>query len=221
MLLDRIARGRTDLVCDWIAGGGAADAEADRVPLAGWCAYYGDVAALRHLLDRGADLAALGDNLGLNGAAFHGHWRLCAFLIERGADPDHALADTAEVPLHAALCRRDSVAHERVVEVLLAAGADPNPATTPGAETGCYMRDVRTCGETPLHRAAACATAGAISALIAAGARLDARDAHGDSPLGWASRALRDDAILRLLLFGDHRINPAREPMAVSLIGRP
>ena len=31
-------------------------------------------------------LATLGPNFELNGAAFHGHWRLCQFLIERGAD---------------------------------------------------------------------------------------------------------------------------------------
>ena len=220
-MLERIANGRTDLIFDWLDQGGAADAETGRTSIAQWCAYYGDVSALRHLLSHGVTLDALGADFGLNGAAFHGHWQLCAFLIEQGADPNRALEDTGEVPLHAALCRFESVAHQRVVEVLVANGADPNRATIPGVATGCYMRDIRTWGETPLHRAAACGTAGSITALIAAGARLDARDANGESPLGWASRALRVTAILRLLLFDDHHIHPDREQMSVSLIGRP
>ena len=50
--------------------------------------YYGDVSALRLLLDRGETLASLGRNFDLNGAAFHGHWRLCEFLLESGADAE-------------------------------------------------------------------------------------------------------------------------------------
>ena len=49
------------------------------------------------------------------------------------------------------------------------------------------MRDVRTRGETPLHRAAAFGSEQSIQMLLAAGARLDAKDIHGDSPLTWAS----------------------------------
>jgi len=47
--------------------------------------YYGDVSAMRFLLARGASLDSLGPNLDLNGACFHGHWRLCQLLIEQGA----------------------------------------------------------------------------------------------------------------------------------------
>jgi hypothetical protein len=36
------------------------------------------------------------------------------------------------------------------VKILLAYGADPNHATLAGAETGSFMRDCRTKGETPL-----------------------------------------------------------------------
>jgi uncharacterized protein len=105
-MLDRIMDGRTDLVFDHLAGGGAAtDRDARGVPLIRWCAYYGDVSAVRYLVANGETLAALGDNLDLNGAAFHGHWRLVQFLIEQGADPNHPLAGTGETPLHAALSR--------------------------------------------------------------------------------------------------------------------
>ncbi len=186
-----------------------------------WCAYYGDVSAMRFLLDRGESLASLGANLGLNGAAFHGHWRLCEFLIESGADANAAQADTGETPLHAALCTSDRDAHDLVVRVLLAHGADVNRATTPAVETGCFMRDCRTKGETPLHRAAAFGTEATIDLLVAAGARLEAKDTNGDTPLSWASWHGRPDAILRRLCYGRYSIRPDRKPMQASLLGRP
>ena len=162
-MLERIRDGRPDLVFEYLAAGHpATDADPDGVSLLQWCAYYGDVSAMRFLLSRGASLASLGENLDLNGAAFHGHWRLCQYLLENGADPDHPLPDTGETALHAALCKPGRPSYDWVVRVLLAAGADPNPATKPGIETGCFMRDVRTKGETPLHRAAAFGTEEAI-----------------------------------------------------------
>ena len=155
-LVQRIVDGRTDLVFDWIGGGGAATAtDARGVALITWCAYYGDVSGIRFLLAHGERLASLGENLGLNEAAFHGHWQLVEFLVEHGADVNHALPGTAETPLHAALCKANRPDYDEVVRVLLARGANPNCATVPGAETSGFMRDVRTTGETPLHRAAA------------------------------------------------------------------
>jgi ankyrin repeat protein len=218
-MLARIVAGRTDLVDEFLAQGGSLDATADGAGLLQWCAYYGDVSAIKYLLRCGAKLADLGGNL--NAAAFHGHWRLCEFLLEQGADPNFAHPETGEVALHAALCSRESLAHEQVVRVLLNAGADPNRATRPGIETGCFMRDCRTRGETPLHRAASHGTRGAIESLIAAGAQVDARDAAGDSPLSWASWANRDTAILILLCFGPHKVRPERLTMQAYLIGHP
>ena len=207
-MLDRIADGRTDLVFDHLAAGHPATAaDARGVSLLDWCAYYGDVSAIRHLLANGAGLDALGDDRGLNAAAFHGHWRLCQFLVERGADVNRPLPDTGETPLHAALCKANRPAYNHVVRVLLAAGADPNRATTAGVETGSFMRDCRTRGETPLHRAAAFADAEAIQLLLDAGAAIDARDANGDTPLSWASWHLRPGAILQLLCHDGHTIS--------------
>jgi len=218
-MLERIAAGRTDLIFDWIAGGGDPGAQADGTDLIGWCAYYGDVSAIRRLVEAGVPIERLGRNLGLGGAAFHGHWQLCAWLIERGADPNDSDPESGETALHNAVSRRDSPAMEAVVAVLLAAGADPNKATTAWTETGCFMRDVRNRGEGVLHRAAAYAPQGAIARLIAAGAIVDQRDAQGDSPLSWASWALRDTAVLCLLTFPPHRVNPGRTSMAAYLIG--
>jgi uncharacterized protein len=208
-MLDRIKDGRTDLVFDHLAGGGAAtDCDMRGVPLIRWCAYYGDVSAVRYLLANGETLAALGDNLDLNAAAFHSHWRLVQFLIEQGADPNQPLAGTGETPLHAALSRAGGPSQDHVVELLLAAGADPNARAADEAETGAFMRDARTRGETPLHRAAAFSSETALRRLIDAGAGLETRDSHGDTPLGWASWHLRPAAVLRLLCHGDHSLHP-------------
>jgi ankyrin repeat protein len=108
-----------------------------------------------------------------------------------------------------------------VIRVLLAHGADPNRATKVGAETGAFMRDVRTRGETPLHRAAAFATEETIQLLLDAGAKLDAKDASGDSPLAWASWHLRPNAILGKLCYGEFRVSPHAQGMEVNLLGRP
>ena len=110
----------------------------------GWCAYYGDVSAIRHLQAQGVELSTLGTDLGLIGASFHGHWRLCEYLIEQGADPQSTMPLTGETALHSALCKFESIEHERVIEVLLAAGALVTAATIPGVESGGFMRDVRT-----------------------------------------------------------------------------
>ena len=75
-MLERIAEGRTDLVFEFVAQGNPASAKSSEgASLIQWCAYYGDVSAIRFLLAHGESLRSLGSDLGLNGAAFHGHWR--------------------------------------------------------------------------------------------------------------------------------------------------
>lgn len=146
-MLDRIADGRTDLVFDYVAAGNPATAIVNRLPLIRHCAYYGDVTAMKFLLAQGESLAALGENLGLSGACFHGHWRLLRYLIEQGADVNRASVDTGETPLLAVLCKTNRIRYTPLVRILLAAGADPNCATLPGEETGSFMRDCRTKGK--------------------------------------------------------------------------
>ena len=233
-MLDRIADGRTDLVFDYLAQGHAPDSkDGNGVSLIKWCAYYGDVSAIRFLLGNGESLESLGDNFDLNGAAFHGYWRLCQFLIESGADVNHALPDTGEVPLHAALCKAGRPAYDHVVKVLLAGGADANRATKASVDTGCFMRDCKTRGETPLHRAAAFGTEESIQLLLDAGAAVDAKDMNGDSPIAWASWHGRPAFILHKLCYGDMSIHPeavthsvtdqgtGRGGMERHLLGRP
>ena len=222
-MFDRISDGRTDLVFDFVSQGQPANSKDNSgVSLIEWCAYYGDVSAIRFLLAGGESFESLGENLGLNGAAFHGHWRLCQFLIEQGADVNHPLPDTGETPLHSAICTSNRSAHDVVVKVLLAAGANPNCVTRQSVETGAFMRDCRTRGETPLHRAAAFGTEETIQLLLDAGAALDANDMNGDSPLSWASWHLRPVSILRKLCYGDFFIRPDYGGgLQANLIGSP
>ncbi len=211
-LFQRISAGRTDLVLDFLAAGEPADKTDEQgVSLIKWCAFHGDVSALRILLDKGEKLLSLGADFGLNAAAFHGHWELCQFLLNNGADANSKLSDTGETPLHAALCKANRPIYDHVVQVLLAHGADPNTKTLAGVETGAFMRDCRTRGETPLHRAAAYGTERAIRMLLEAGADKTIKDANNDSPLSWASWHLRPASVLRLLCYGRFSIHPDNE----------
>ena len=221
-IIKQITDGRTDLVFDYLSAGHAATStDTNGTSLIKWCAYYGDVSAIRFLIANGESIQSVGDNLDLNGAAFHGHWRLCQFLIEQGADVNQPLPDSGESPLHAALCTANRLAHDLVLKVLLGNGANPNCVTKPSAETGGFMRDCRTKGETPLHRAAAFGTEETIQMLLNARANLVAKDMNGDSPLSWASWYLRPDPILRMLCYEDFRIHPNRHSMAAYLLGVP
>ena len=220
-MLERIAEGRTDLVFDYLSEGHPpSSTTSDGSSLMQWCAYYGDVSALKFLLTKGEMLRSLGEDMGLSAAAFHGHWRLCQFLAESGADVNGRDTSTGETALHAALSSHRAAQHW-VVKVLLDAGADPNIPANPSVETGAFMRDVRTRKETPLHRAAAFASEDTIQLLLDAGAKIDAKDANGDSPLTWASWHLRPDAILRKLLYDGFSIRPGRRSMDAYLIGTP
>ncbi len=222
LLLERIANGRTDLVWDFVTQGHAATSVTrEGVRPVQWCAYYGDVSAIRYLLGHGESLAPLGANLGLNDAAFHGHWQLCEFLIEQGAEVNAGEERTGETPLHCALSKPHTEAYDLVVRVLLQHGADPNRATRPAVETGAFMRDCRTRGETPLHRAAAFGGEATLDLLLKAGADRQAKDMNDDTPLAWASWYTRPDALLRKLCYGTYSIHPDRVPLRVALLGKP
>lgn len=205
-ILERISDGETDLVFEYIdAGHSATSEDGGGVSLIKWCAYHGDVSAIKWLLQNGESLQSLGDNFDLNGAVFHGYPRLSQFLVEQGADVNRPLAETGETPLHSVLCSADRSTRDIVLKMLLANGANPNCVTKPSVETDAFMRDIRTRAETPLHRAAAFGTQDTIQMLLDAGARVDAKDMNGDSPLTWASWHLRPRTILRMLCYGQYR----------------
>ena len=117
-----------------------------------------------------------------------------------------SFSETGERPLHSALAKAGRPYYLYVVRLLVENGADVNARTIPGKTTEAFMRDVRTKGETPLHRAAAYGDARTIEFLLDNGADREARDANGDSPLTWASEHLRPGTILALLSFGAHSV---------------
>jgi hypothetical protein len=206
-ILDRISRGRTDEVHRLLGMPDWRDLlTAGRFRPLQWFVYYDDVTAMKAVLEAGGDLSSIDLDRELGNAAFFGHWRMCDFLILHGADPRASEPETGETPLHSTLAKAGRPDRLFVVRLLVERGADVNARTIPGQETGAFMRDVRTKGETPLHRAAAYADARIIGFLLSHGADRQARDANGDSPLSWASEHLRPGNVLALLAFGEHRI---------------
>lgn len=207
-IINLIGRGRTDLVVellrlpDW-----RESLDAGPVKILQWFVYYNDVTALRLILANGGTLDSIDIDEELGNAAFMGHWRTVDFLLKNGADPKFANQLTGETALHSSLAKAGRPYYIFTVKLLVENGANPNAKTIPGVETGAFMRDVRTKGETPLHRAAAYSDAETIRYLIEKGADREARDANGDSPLTWASEHLRPGEILDLLQFGEFRIS--------------
>jgi ankyrin repeat protein len=209
-IIDMISKGRTDFIFellqfpDW-----KSLLHEGQVKLLQWLIYYNDITALRAMLEAGGNLDSINLNTELGHAAFFGHWKVCDFLINQGADVNAHVDKTNETPLHNALAKAGKPYYFYTVRLLIEKGANINAKTIPGLETGAFMRDVRTKGETPLHRAAAYADEKTIAYLIDHGADKEAKDANGDSPLSWASEHLRPGAILSLLTYGNYRISEA------------
>lgn len=216
-ILEHISRGRTDYIFKLLALPKWRDIlnEGSIKPLQ-WLVYYNDVTALRAILRAGGNLNSINLNHELGNAAFFGHWKMCDFLIARGADVNAHVDRTKETPLHNALAKAGRPYYLYTVKVLVENGADVNAKTKPNLETGGFMRDVRTKGETPLHRAAAYADEATIMFLLNSGANKEAKDTHGNSPLSWASEHLRPGKILYLLQYGEHRVSEKHASINIS-----
>src|SRR5687768_6737859 len=216
-ILDRISRGRTDLVFDLLKLPDRRSVlhEGQIKPLQ-WFVYYNDTTALKAVLNDGYDLSSIDINSELGHASFFGHWKVVDFLITQGANVNYALPDTGETPLHSALCKAGRPYFLYVLKLLIENGAAVNAKTIPGKETGGFMRDVRTKGETPLHRAAAYGDEAMIQFLLDNGADKQARDVHGNSPISWASEHLRPGSILHLLSFEGQYVGENSRTMITS-----
>jgi hypothetical protein len=90
-----------------------------------WAAYRGDSAAMRLLIDAGADVNAPG-MLGspLSQAAWADHTEAARLLIEHGAKPNQPDPFTTYTPLHWAASTESG--NPELVKLLLTHGADPN-----------------------------------------------------------------------------------------------
>ncbi len=216
-ILRLIGQGRTDLVFDLLKLSDWREALiSGTVKTLQWFVYYNDVTALKAVLNAGGDLSSIDLDAELGNAAFFGHWKVCDFLIQHGADVHAANAETGETALHNALAKAGRPYYLYVIRLLIEHGADVNACTKPGKSTGAFMRDVRTKGETPLHRAAAYANIEIIDYLLKSGADREARDANGDSPVTWASEHLRPGQILAILGFGKHQVGPNAKSRIIS-----
>jgi uncharacterized protein len=206
-ILELISRGRTDYILELLNIPNWEEIlhEGQVKPLQ-WLVYFNDTTGLRAVLNAGGSLDSINLNDELGNAAFFGHWKVCDFLINNGADVNFHADKTNETPLHNAIAKAGRPYYFYVVKLLVDKGADVNAKTIAGFETEAFMRDVRTKAETPLHRAAAYADEKTISYLIEHGADKTSKDANGNSPLSWASEHLRPGVILSLLSYGDYQI---------------
>ena len=163
-------------------------------------------AVMEYLLSKGADPNRQTNECGdavLLGIVCYNHLYCVRLLLAAGADPKALVKNTGENALHCALVGLGEHAtpadrHE-IVKMLIAHGVSPNQRTIPCVKTDIFWRDVRTRGETPLHRAAAYASEETVKFLLDAGADKRIRDANGDSPQTWASWHWRPKPLIDLL----------------------
>lgn len=161
---------------------------------------------VEYLLSKGADPNCQTNESGhavLLGIAYFNNVECVRLLLQAGADPNAVVQETGETALHVCVIglgeNVSATDRHEVVKLLVEHGADPNRRTIPGMMTLAFWRDVRTRGETPLHRAAAYASEETIKSLLEAGADKSIRDANGDSPQSWASWHWRPKHLIDLL----------------------
>jgi ankyrin repeat protein len=163
-------------------------------------------AVMEYLLSKGADPNRQTNECGdavLLGIACYNHLDCVRLLLAAGADAKVLIKNTGENALHCVVVGLGEHAtpadRHAIVKLLIAHGVNPNQRTIPGVATGIFWRDVRTRGETPLHRAAAYASDETVKFLLDAGADKRIRDANGDSPQSWASWHWRPKPLIDLL----------------------
>ena len=167
-------------------------------------AWSGDLAAIGAILAEPGAIDGLALSLALEATAFNAKPEACRLLLEAGADANTREESNHESVLHQVLAKATELAERAaIVDLLIRNGAEVNCRTIPGVVTFCFPRDIRTRGETPLHRAAAYGSVEMIKLLLDAGAERSTQDAHGESPLTWASWHWRENDVLKLLLYGE------------------
>ena len=148
----------------------------------------GDVAAVKQLLQDGADVnAAMGDGMtALHWAAERGNLELTNILVYAGANVAAVTRVGQYTPLHVA-ARTGNAA---IVKALLDAGAPADARTVPS-------------GATALHLASTAGSVEAISTLLDNGADINAKEPEWEqTPLIFAAAAGRTEAVKTLLARG-------------------
>lgn len=107
-ILEMISRGRTDFIFQLLDKPNWKETlHKGQIKPLQWIVYYNDTTALRAVLASGGNLDSINLNTELGNAAFFGHWKVCDFLINHGADVNAPVDKTNETPLHNALAGRD------------------------------------------------------------------------------------------------------------------
>ena len=165
-------------------------------------AMRGDGAAVRALVDAGADVnAPQGDGMtALHWAAELGDAETVTVLIDADANLEAVTRLGAFTPLHVAA----EVGQAATVKLLLEAGANPRAVSTLG-------------GEVPLHYAAQAGSVEAIEALLGRGADPNGRSATGQTPLIFAAERNRPEAITALIRAG---ADPSLMTVVLDLSGQ-
>jgi uncharacterized protein len=167
-----------------------------------YAAREGCVECARTIVEAGADLnLADPENISpLLMAVINGHWDTAQYLIKKGANPNK-WDFWGRAPLYAAVDLNtiprggrpdwpslDESTPLQVIELLLAAGANPNaqlklapPFRNIGNDRG--LDGMLTTGATPLLRAAKALDAPAIAALLAKGADINLANSRGMTPI--------------------------------------
>lgn len=158
----------------------------------------GHAAVARKLLDQGVDVnkryapgsssGRVGNQTALSFAANRGHIDVCRLLIERGADME-IVADCGYTAVMWALVNGAS---EDAAELLLDAGAKPDPSARP-------IESLSGALTTPLILAASNGLTSIALRLIEAKVNLDAQDSSGWTALKHASRIGRDQIVKALI----------------------
>lgn len=167
-------------------------------------AWTGDLPAINSIFSAPEVIDSEALNHALEATAYNAKPEACQLLLELGADPNMRAESNHETVLHQVITKTTNLSERTIiVDLLLRKGAAVNCCTIPGITTFCFARDIRTRGETPLHRAAAYGSLEMIKLLLDAGADKSAKDANGESPLTWASWHWRENDVLKLLLYGE------------------
>ena len=167
-------------------------------------AWNGNLPTINALFSASGTIDSSALNHALEASAYNAQPAACSLLLEFGADPNTRAETTHETVLHQVITKTtDSPERAAIVDLLIRKGASVDCRTLPNVPTLCFARDIRTRGETPLHRAAAFGSVDMINSLLNAGADRTSKDAHGETPLTWASWHLRENDVLKLLLYGE------------------
>ena len=144
----------------------------------------GNLSEVKTLLEKGANVNAMGPNSGaIHVAAFNGHLEIVQLLLKNKADTN-VQDKQGYYPLQLAA----SKGHLAICNSLIKAGANIEAATLAGG--------------TALHVAAASNFGPVLNTLIKAGANIEAEDQEGNTPLSTAAALGRHNIVKALLKVG-------------------